>query len=212
MDTEAIRKKSLSKAKKLGYPINAELPLLGDLSIKRTPEEFLDRMLCLYTCVACSFGFPKQLGWSWLAQEGLLEKVTEEESVFLRNKDDAPLDKFAPHVETVWAMTWVGQIQDTLEFDQTCTNDMVTFFPNLKASASSEAFRSKCQLRTAEEIAPKLDLAYCIHWAIQHETANSLELPKKPKRLRPYIIINRRHALEWLFCDEPWAEVPMDID
>jgi len=212
MDTAAIRQKSLSQAKKLGYPVNPELPLLGDLTLQRTKEEFLDRMLCRYTCVACSFGFPRQLGWSWLAQEGLLEKVTPEESLYLRNKDEAPADKFQPHVETIWAMTWVGQIQNSLEFNETCTNDMVTLFPNLKASASSERFRNKCELRSVEEIAPKLDLAYCIHWAIRHETENDLELPKKPKRLRPYIIINRRHALEWLFCDEPWDDVPMDID
>lgn len=212
MEPETIRKQSLSKAKKLGYPINPELPLLGDIAIQRTPEQLLDRMLCLYTCVACSFGFPKQLGWSWLAQEGLLERVTPEESLYLRDKDESAVDKFQPHVETLWAMTWVTQIQNSLEFNQTCTNEMVTLFPNLKASASSEAFRSKCLLRSVEEIAPKLDLAYCLHWAIKHETDNQLELPKKPKRLWPYIIINRRHALEWLFCDEPWDDVPMDIE
>ncbi|MBA2112997.1 hypothetical protein HOV93_01430 [Planctomycetes bacterium FF15] len=212
MEPETIRKQSLSKAKKLGYPINPELPLLGDIALRRTPEQLLDRMLCLYTCVACSYGFPKQLGWTWLAQEGLLEKVTPEESLYLRNKDESPVEKFQPHVETIWAMTWVGQIQNSLEFDQTCTNDMVRLFPNLKASASSEAFRSKCHMRSLEEIASKLDLAYCLHWAITHETENQLELPKKPMRLLPYIIINRRHAMEWLFCDEPWDAVPMDID
>ncbi|WP_158261046.1 MULTISPECIES: DUF4272 domain-containing protein [Pirellulaceae] len=212
MEPETVRRISLTKAKKLGYPVNSDLPLLGDIAIQRTQEELVDRMLCLFTCVACSFGLPKQLGWSWLAQEGLLEKVTPEESLYLRSKDESPVEKFQPHVETIWTLAWLAQVHDTLEFNQTCTNDMVSMFPNLKASASSEAFRSKCQLRSVEEIAPKLDLAYCIHWAIQHETEHQLELPKKPKRLRPYIIINRRHALEWLFCDEPWDEVPMDID
>ncbi|MEW4564940.1 DUF4272 domain-containing protein [Bremerella sp. JC770] len=212
MEPETIRKQSLAQAKKLGYPINSDLPLLGDIAIARTQEELLDRMLCLFTCVACSFGLPKQLGWSWLAQEGLLDKVTSEESSFLRNKDESPLDKFQPHVETIWTLAWVGQIHNSLEFNKTCTNDMVTMFPNLKGSASSEAFRNKAQMRSVDEIVPKLDLAYCIHWAIRHETENKLELPKKPLRLRPYIIINRRRALEWLFCKEPWDEVPMDID
>ncbi|GAA4428288.1 DUF4272 domain-containing protein [Bremerella cremea] len=210
MDNEAIRQKSLSKAKRLGYPVNSHLPLLGDIKIERSLEEFVDRMLCLYTCVACSYGLPKKMGWAWLAQEGLLEKVTTGESLYLREKDPDAGEKYKTHVETIWAMTWIAGLQDELEFDKTCTNEMVSMFPNLKASASSEAFRSKCQLRDLEEVVPKIDLAYCLHWAVGYESLNKAEIPKKPKRIRPYIIVNRRLALEWLVCDDPWDEVHLD--
>jgi hypothetical protein len=47
-----------------------------------------------------------------------------------------------------------------------CSDDFVRMFPDLKSSEPGSGFRGKAALRDVQQILPKLDLAYCLHWGI----------------------------------------------
>ncbi len=79
--------------------------------------------------------------------------------------------------------------------------------PNLKQSQSSTDFRKKANPRPLEQIVMACDLAYFLHWAIRQA---ELSGKQPPANLKPYVIVERRRALEWLLSKEAWDEVPLD--
>jgi uncharacterized protein DUF4272 len=110
-------------------------------------------------------------------------------------------------IEGIWALTWaIGHIPN-LDFAQRCSDDFVLKLPDLKGNKSAATFREAARLRPVVELIGACDLAYCLHWGIDHAQLNRQPVPGKDE---PYVIIERRRALEWLFSDEDWDDVPMD--
>jgi hypothetical protein len=79
--------------------------------------------------------------------------------------------------------------------------------PDLKGNASSADFQSNAKLRPDEEIAAACDLAYCIHWAVRQSHLKGVKMSGK---VQPYVVVERRRALEWLLTDASWEEVALD--
>lgn len=210
MDTKWLRERSMEQVQALGYSFNPNLPLLDSVRVTRSSDDVINRILVLHACVACSYGFPKPKALDWLGQEGLIEQMTPQESEFLHGKAENKRIAFQWRVEAVWALTWAAGYHLELDFSRTCSESLVNILPDLKTNASSESFRHRCKLRTADEIAAMVDLAYCLHWAIREAKLRGSGQQAKAKKVQDQVIEERRYGLEWLICDEAWDNVSLD--
>jgi hypothetical protein len=205
MDPAAIRDESIAVAGRLGHQVSTELPLL-DLDVRlRGQDEVVRRCLAQYVAVAVAYGYGRDRAWAWLKREGLSDEVAPSERSFLEGAGDADTTKAG--VESLWTLCWALGIVGYLDFSKLCGGNLVRLFPDLKIDDAAGPFMAKARLRSLDEIAAAVDLAYCLHWAI---TNAGLSGQKLPGRVPPYVVIERRHALEWMLSDEDWDEVPLD--
>jgi len=189
-----------------GVSIPITLPLIGMDSIIRTQDEIVDRLLTGSALAAVAYGLDPNKAYRWLCQEKLEDVLLESERRFLDGHDSESLS-FKVQVEGMWTLAWSLQLVKHIDFWKDCDPGFVLLLPNLKAGDSSEMIRSSASLRSSEEILAECDLAYCLHWAIRQ--AELVGLPA-PTNLKPYVVIERRRALEWLFCNAPWDAIPLD--
>lgn len=206
MENNSIRKKSLACAASLGFSINEFLPLLGEKIYEKSAEQIANRLLCLHVVAACSYGFNREEACSWIAQENLQNFLTEGEKIFLA-KGVGEKEKYHFQIEGMWALSWSLGLVPRLDFSKGCESSFALLLPNLKISESSVVLRSKLVLRSFDSIFEQCDLAYCLHWAIRQAQICSNAIPGK---VQPYVIIERRRALEWLIGNEDWDNVILD--
>lgn len=207
MNLQEIRNRSIRRAAELGYPVNENLPLLDQPKMLQGKDEVVDRTLALFGAVAHSYGFPAQAVKSWLQSENLTESLSPSERNFL---DSSPKDQqatFQGYVEALWALAWVLEINPSLDFEALCSNDFIHLFPNLKTGESGKAFRDRAALMPQDKIIEKADLAYCLHWGVMHTEVSGKQ---HSGEVPPYVIVNRRKALDWVIGDDAWDEVPLD--
>jgi hypothetical protein len=208
MDAEQIRQRTLLSARELGFQIKPNLPLLDEVDSLRDFGTSVDRLLCLYVVVACSFGFQKDKARTWLLKEDLLRSLTVDEREYIANhpvREPNPERQWG--VESLWALAWCLGCHQKLDFSAVVPDEFVSMFPDIRQNAESTSFRNSLQLRSVDDVFAKTDLAYCLHWAIRQEelagVSSGLKLPRES-------IIHRRRALEWMIGEEPWDEVIMD--
>jgi len=77
--------------------------------------------------------------------------------------------------------------------------------PDLKRTESSDALRSKAELRPAAEIVQAADLNYLIHWLLRDGTQ-----VKANRLFQTPFVEERRRALDWLLGDADWNEISLD--
>jgi hypothetical protein len=201
-----IREKSLQLASKVGLAILPTLPLLDGKLRSRSSEEALQRLLCLTATAAVSYGFDRAKAYDWLRQEHLNNLLTEAECRFIERAEGNP-QFFQVQVEGMWALAWALGIVSQLDFWKDCDSKFVTVLPNLKASEDSAELRSKAHMRPLDDLLSACDLAYCLHWAVRQAELDGKQLPS---RLKGYVVVERRRALEWLLSNEPWDAVSLD--
>jgi hypothetical protein len=155
---------------------------------------------------ATAYGFDKTKAAAWLNQEVLADSLSDQEKRFVFKGAGQP-DRFKLQVEGMWALAWAMGIANELNFAKDCDNHFVMTLPNLKRSQGSTDFRTKANPRPLEQVAAACDLAYCLHWAIRQ---SELSDKRPPGNLKPYVVVERRRALEWLLSKEAWDEVPLD--
>lgn len=206
MDLKQIREQSVQAAKQLGVNVSSTLPLLDAGLETRGADEAISRLLAMNAVAATAHGFDKAKAISWLNQEALTDSLTEKENRFVFEGLGQP-DCFKLQVESMWALAWAMGITNELNFAKDCDNRFVTMLPNLKQSQSSIDFRKKRNPRPLEEVVAACDLAYCLHWATRQAELNG---KRPPANLKPYVVVERRRALEWLLSKEAWEEVPLD--
>jgi hypothetical protein len=168
--------------------------------------ELLNRALILTALAACGFGFPRPKGLAWIEREGLAEALSPSEERFLR-REKGRREGYQKQVEALWALCWVLGVTDSLDFDVACPSDFVTMLPNLKTGEPSDWFRSRCHLRSPEEVGAACDTAYCLHWALREAR---LAGGPWPPQVIPWILLERRRALEWSLSEDEWDQVPLD--
>ena len=210
MDAKAVREKSRKTVGILGYKFNPSLPVLDPVAITRSRDEIIGRILALHASVACSYGFPKQKALEWVQREELTGLLDEREDKYLRSKDENMRAFFQWQVESIWALTWAAGYHRHLDFGESCPDSLVSILPDLNENASSQTFTQEYELRGANEIIEMTDLAYCLHWAAREEGLTGRGQRFTSGRVPTQVIVERRRGLEWLICDEPWDEVPMD--
>lgn len=204
MDMGKIRAASLKKARRLGYATNPELPLLDADLRARPQDQVVRRCLARFVTVAVAYGFDRGAAWRWLEREGLAEDLAPSEREFLEADDgDGP----TAGVESLWAMCWALGMERTLDFGDYCGDHLVELFPDIKQDAIAGPFVARSRLRKVKELAQALDLAYCVHWSLVEA---SLRGGRLPGPVEPYVVIERRHALEWILGEDDWDDVSLD--
>jgi hypothetical protein len=209
MDFQAIRSRSLSLARALGYPPPpAHFPWL-DRERVRPEREVIDRSLVLHIIVNCSFGMPTALARAWLDREGLLASLSPGERHYLEEIDQGLAPDAKGHqlqVESLWALAWALSQVPSLDFGHYCGDELAGLLPDLRANEDGESFRSRARLRSPEELYEALDLAYCLSWGVAE--ANLTRTPV-PGKVGQYVIWERRRVLEWLHGGD-WDSPPRD--
>lgn len=206
MDAKKIREKSLSITLKLGLPINDTLPLLNGSALMRPIEDIFHRLLCLHVVAACSYGFERDKAMQWITSERLDSFMAESEHLFIERMLGDP-DKFKIQVESMWALAWFLGLVPYIDFTKGCDNKFVMALPNLKLMQPSSTLRSKVECRSITELLEACDLAYCLHWGMRQVQLSDGALPKK---IVPYVVVERRHALDWLISNDDWDQVLLD--
>ena len=90
----------------------------------------------------------------------------------------------------------------------TVRRNLSAVFPDLKQNEPGKAFRDRAELRAESTIIEQCDLAYSIHWAIVDTELKKTQLPAQA--VEPYVVIERRRALEWMLTDECWEDISLD--
>lgn len=206
MDLKRIREQSIHTAKQLGVDVSSTLPLLDARPEMRSADEAVSRSLAMNAAAAIAYGFDKAKVTAWLNQEALTDSLSEQEKRFVFEGMGQP-DRFKVQVESIWALAWAMRITNELNFTKDCDNRFVTMLPNLKQSQSSADFRKKANPRPLEQVVAACDLAYCLHWAIRQA---ELSGKQPPANLKPYVVVERRRALEWLLSKDAWDEISLD--
>jgi hypothetical protein len=206
MDANAIRQLSMSSAAEAGLSIPQHLPFLEEGLRLRSQDDAVSRLLCLNAIGAASYGFDKARSLAWLRQERLEVELTKGELSFLQRGEGLP-QFFQVQIEGMWALAWALNFVAVLDFWQDCDSRFVTMLPNLKVNQGGDEWRLKARYRELHEVVAACDLAFCLHW-----TVRQAEIEKKPTpaHLKPYIVVERRRALEWLLSNEPWDGISLD--
>jgi len=206
MDVRQIRDESIAAARKLGVHRLATLPLLDANLEMRALEESASRLLAMHPLGGAAYGFDKAKAIAWLNQEGLYGYLTDSERRFLAEGIGEP-EPFQYQIEGMWALAWALGLARELDFAKDCDDRFALMFPSVKQHESTAEFRSKLNPRPLDEVVSALDLAYCLHWAIRDAEIHGKPPPGK---LKPYVVIERRRAFEWLLSRDKWDEVMMD--
>jgi hypothetical protein len=191
---------------KAGLAIPLHLPLLEDGLELRNQDDAISRMLCLTAIGAASYGFEKAKALAWLRQEELDATLVKGEMAFLQQGVGSP-QVFQVQIEGLWALAWALSLVPTLNFWEDCDNRFATLLPNLKIRESSDEWRRRAHYRTPYEIIAACDLAYCLHWAVRQA---EIDGKPSPAGLKPYVVIERRRALEWLLSSHAWDAISLD--
>jgi hypothetical protein len=110
--------------------------------------------------------------------------------------------------ECCWALFWaLGLLDDISDASSICDCEKAISF--VSQCESLDDFKSKCKLRSADEILDMLDLYYRYHWAVvQHE---HIDKNCSIGSLNGDVVFERRRGLEWLICDtEDWNDISLD--
>lgn len=110
--------------------------------------------------------------------------------------------------ECYWALVWaLGLIDDISDASGIC--DCLAAIRLVSKRSSFEDFKSKCKLRSKDEILDMLDLYYRFHWAVvQHEHIDS-SCPIGD--LMGDVVFERRRGLEWLISDkDDWHDIELN--
>jgi hypothetical protein len=205
IDMTEIRHASWREVVAVGLPINKSLPLLDVVEILRSKDDVVNRIFAMNCVAATAYGFDRSMALGWLRREDVVVALTPSELSYLNSSRGAER-RFFDQIEGLWALCWcIGSVRE-LDFLNPCANDFVKSLPDLKKDQAGAAFRERANLRSAEEVLAKCDLAYCLNWSVVHLRLSGARI----RKLNPVTVIERRRALEWVISDEIWDEVHMD--
>jgi Domain of unknown function (DUF4272) len=206
MGTQDARICSRKLASEKGVTIPDSLPLLEDDLTPRDQNEAISRLLCLNATAAVAYGFAKAKAMAWIDRENLATFLMDDERRFLEKGEGIPRG-FIMQIEGMWALAWALNLVSELDFWKDCASNFDSLFPDLRTRETSSAFRQRAAFRSPDELVSACDLAYSLHWAVrQAEIENKLP----PAKLKPYVVVKRRRALEWVLSTEEWNDISLD--
>ena len=183
-------------ARRLGYPAPPDDLPFPEVDRWRTRDEVVDRSLVADVVVACAHGFDVASAFAWLRVNGLIESVMPGESIYLDEVESGMhLDDLARglQVEALWALLWALSFVDELDFSAGCGGAAAPL-PDLDDVPAARVFRRDAELRDESALLAALDLARCLSAGL----GDDLSIGYAPGEVEPYVVWERRRALEWL--------------
>ena len=192
-------------ARRLGYPAPPDELPFPEVARWRSLDEIVDRILVVDVVVSCAHGLDLASAWTWLRANRLIEHVTAEETAYLEEVESGMhLDDLARglQVEALWALLWASSFAAELDFSVGCGGGVARLLPDLDDVPAARAFRREAELRGEPERLAALDLARCLSAGLGD---SELSIGYAPGEVEPYVVWERRRALEWL-AGAPWDE------
>jgi hypothetical protein len=214
-DPIAIRVATLDDLAELGFPPPPEgYPLVwepGDRVALRPIPEVEARAAVLNAVLGASFGAPPEQTAGWLDRNGLRAHATDPEWKFMAD-GEGPAELYGLHIEALWGLAWLLGIAEELDPSQYCGDGLALWLPDTAAGETFEDWRARSPShpRSPDEAAALLDLHYCLDWG--HVQA-LIDGTPHPGTTQPYVIGQRRWALEWaVVFSGPFHEPPVPWD
>lgn len=153
---------------RLGYEFSQSLPQIDDANMMRDRTTVTSRILALQAVVALAYGYDERKGMirSWLDSEDLSEHLTPVASEFVSGAVEL-LPVMQWRVEALFSLAWACKLTDLSLLDLV-PDELVTWFPKIAQSETSDDFCNRVQLRTFAELVLELDLLYCLASAKTH--------------------------------------------
>ena len=215
-DFELTRRASLAVLQPFGIVVPEHLPVLGEGEVARHRplDEIVERVQAMYGVLAVVEGAPFDMVERSLADRGLNRWLSERERAYFdaRRRGEDPERR---RVELSWrtecmlALGWALRLFDDLPLTGTQVAPAEAFEP-LDPKGFGSGADPSIRLRPIPEIAARLDLLYCAHWAVRENQLTGRFEPW-PADLVPGAIWERRHALEWIFDTDAddWDDVDL---
>lgn len=212
------RAASIERLKKHGIAYTENLPVICSASeVKlRSVDEICKRAIASLLTVQLAFDLEADVNvlesiefiTQLLEQYGVMQDLNELEKkmVYGGHCVQDILDVIWEY-ECYWSLVWaLGLIDDISEDFDTC--DCRRAIDLVKPCENFAQFKSKCKLRSVEEILDMLDLYYCYHWACVDKRINP---QTATGQLDEEIVMERRRGLEWLVGEEnDWHSISLD--
>jgi hypothetical protein len=205
-----VRARNLQIARRLGHPTPPDdLPYPGG-TVVRSTDEAVDRALAVNVVLSCAHGLPADAALAWLDGHGLGGVLSPHEQEYLEDVADGMRLGGAQrklHVEALWALLWAVSLADELDFASGCGERVTPLVPDLfdpLEGPGAARVRAEAELRPADDVRAALDLARCLAWGLG---VADLSVAFSPGEVEPYVVWERRRALEWLLgadWDEPY--------
>jgi hypothetical protein len=206
-----IRRAALAALTSNSVPVNTRMPLM-DIPTRfglKAPPTVAKRIICLYALTGLANGAEPDLLLSWLVEEGVDSDLLESERRFfevsLSQQEEVNLSW---NQESLIALAWGGGLITDLPFPFK-QGDLKSVFPTIPPEVEVDQFVAGFRLRDESELYLQVDIHYCLHWSLRHREAWGADA--FPKRPTLDVVIERRHALEWLIgIADTWDDVPLD--
>ena len=216
--TPSERKERSEKIlKEKGIGINPNLPLIEDASqVKlKSLDDICKRaiaaLLCTQVGIELSENNTDQLGFfTGLIQHFGVEdclNAKEQRLVSGKGSEQDTVDVVWEY-ECYWSLLWaLGIVEDITDANAIC--DCTAAIRAVSQCEGFDDFKSRCSLRSTDDILDMLDLYYRYHWAVVQNEHIDQNCPVAD--LVGEVVFERRRGLEWLISDEDdWHDIELD--
>ena len=205
MDLKKVRTNNWSIISKKGLIVNKSLPLLDDNFIFKNKEELINRIICVNSMVLLAFNVMSkiEIRSQFNKFPDLLLSLTHKEKDFLIGNDNEK-KYFMQQVESLYILAWALGLVNDIDFNINIPNNLAKSI-SLNTGDTIIEFKKRCSKIPTSKILLKLDYAYCIDWV-----NTELYITKNEEYAYPYVIKQRRRALEWMAYESQWDEIVLD--
>ncbi len=207
-DPELVRAGAVAELAPWGIVPPAHLPRLTLPGAGRSVKDVVGRAQALHGVLDIIHGAPVDAAYAAVAAFGADRWISETERAYLAALVDGRPDVDAEYQlswrsEGLYALVWMLSVAPDLPITRELDLRPEYFRPvdALRGPAPPDL-----ALRPVAEIATKLDVLFCAHWAAREQV-----LEEWPADLEPGAIWERRRALEWfLVPGDEWDDVRLD--
>jgi len=209
MKPTEIRERTKDRIGVMGFPMHPNIPLRTECN-PRTSIEVGTQLVIQYSLAGLSFGADPIELKNWLKSEGIWEKIEIcDRALFERADFDGQIgNELSWKGESLFVLAWSCNIVHKIS-PPTKECSLNSVFPKIPPEKECGKFLEGIRVRPLEDIICELDVYYCIHAAMRHPEiwANPADI----KKLNQGVVLERRHALEWLTGGKlSWFDVTLD--